>query len=247
MHCLKTEKNGSGSTSGLIALRKIKVIALFAFGLFHKGSQPAVRNHFPLAAAPAPVRDFPGLHLKVKIVREIKADLAAANTAGGASLAPAVLVDIRASAIAETDGDGIISALIIVPDRCQLHIQVQKAEMVFARQLLRNGVIPAAQKEPVVPEQLNRLFIHVDPAFGILNPQLADCRQQIKEIRRLEVKRLPAQLDYSAVTGLRLEAIEKLNRIRPETVGQASRISGVSPADISVLLIYLNQRNKEPS
>jgi tRNA uridine 5-carboxymethylaminomethyl modification enzyme len=66
-------------------------------------------------------------------------------------------------------------------------------------------------------------------------------QQQINELHRLEVKRLPENLDYNEITGLRLEAIEKLSKIRPETVGQASRISGVSPADISVLLIYLER------
>ena len=66
-------------------------------------------------------------------------------------------------------------------------------------------------------------------------------QMQINELRRLEVKRLPEDLDYKLITGLRLEAIEKLCKIRPETVGQASRISGVSPADISVLLIYLER------
>lgn len=75
---------------------------------------------------------------------------------------------------------------------------------------------------------------------GYIKRQLA----QIQELKRLEVKVLPENINYDDITGLRLEAIEKLNKIRPETVGQASRISGVSPADISVLLIYL-ERNKE--
>lgn len=68
-------------------------------------------------------------------------------------------------------------------------------------------------------------------------------QMQINELHRLEVKKLPMELDYSKITGLRLEAIEKLCKIRPETVGQASRISGVSPADISVLLIYLERNS----
>ena len=69
-------------------------------------------------------------------------------------------------------------------------------------------------------------------------------RQQvaIKEMRRLEEKAIPAQIDYSAVTGLRLEAREKLKKIRPVNIGQASRISGVNPADIMVLLIYLEHQ-----
>lgn len=63
--------------------------------------------------------------------------------------------------------------------------------------------------------------------------------QQIKEMRRLEVKKIPESIDYSTLKGLRLEAIEKLTKIRPENLGQAARISGVSPADISVLAILL--------
>ena len=68
---------------------------------------------------------------------------------------------------------------------------------------------------------------------------------QIKEMRRLEKKIIPAHTDYETITGLRLEAAEKLSKIRPHNVGQASRISGVTPADISVLLIYLTKAGEE--
>lgn len=68
----------------------------------------------------------------------------------------------------------------------------------------------------------------------------------IDQVRRLEKKLLPKELDYAAIDGLRLEAREKLNKVRPENIGQASRISGVSPADISVLVIYLaSLKNKQ--
>ena len=68
----------------------------------------------------------------------------------------------------------------------------------------------------------------------------------IDQVRRLESKILPADIDYSTIDGLRLEAREKLNKVRPESIGQASRISGVSPADISVLVIYLSTlKNKK--
>lgn len=63
--------------------------------------------------------------------------------------------------------------------------------------------------------------------------------QQIKEMRRIECKKIPADIDYSSLKGLRLEAIEKLSKIRPENLGQASRISGVNPADIAALNIIL--------
>ena len=64
---------------------------------------------------------------------------------------------------------------------------------------------------------------------------------QVNEMLRLENRTIPENIDYGAVYGLRLEAVEKLNKVRPENIGQASRISGVSPADVSVLLIYLSK------
>ncbi len=70
---------------------------------------------------------------------------------------------------------------------------------------------------------------------GYIKRELAEVEKQ----RKLESKHLPADLDYTSIKGLRIEAGQKLAKYRPETVGQASRISGVSPADISVLLLYL--------
>ena len=64
---------------------------------------------------------------------------------------------------------------------------------------------------------------------------------QVNEMLRLEGKVIPENIVYSEVYGLRLEAVEKLNKVRPENIGQASRISGVSPADVSVLIIYLEK------
>ena len=69
-------------------------------------------------------------------------------------------------------------------------------------------------------------------------------QEQIEKMRRLEEKRLPADLDYKTIKGLRLEAQEKLNKFRPLNVGQAGRISGVNPADVSVLLIWLASQEK---
>jgi len=65
-------------------------------------------------------------------------------------------------------------------------------------------------------------------------------QKQVEEFRKEESRLLPADIDYETIGGLRLEARQKLSRIRPASIGQASRISGVSPADIAVLLIYLN-------
>lgn len=68
---------------------------------------------------------------------------------------------------------------------------------------------------------------------------IARQEQQIREMRRIERKKIPADIDYSSLKGLRLEAVEKLSKIRPENLGQASRISGVNPADIAALNIIL--------
>lgn len=65
--------------------------------------------------------------------------------------------------------------------------------------------------------------------------------RQVEQFKKLEDKKIPSDIDYERVHSLRLEAVQKLSRIRPYSVGQASRISGVSPADISVLLVYLEQ------
>lgn len=92
--------------------------------------------------------------------------------------------------------------------------------------------------DPERPDLPYEIFEQVEIGIkyeGYIKRQLA----QVEEMRRLEVKSLKMIEDYKEVVGLRSEAQEKLNKIKPENLGQASRISGVSPADISVLLIYL--------
>ena len=66
-------------------------------------------------------------------------------------------------------------------------------------------------------------------------------------MKRLEAKLLPTDIDYKTISGLRLEAQEKLNRHKPLNIGQAGRISGVNPADVSVLLIWLASRSGKES
>lgn len=70
---------------------------------------------------------------------------------------------------------------------------------------------------------------------------IARQQKQVEQFHKLEKKKIPANIDYDKVGSLRLEAIQKLKEIKPESIGQASRISGVSPSDISVLLVYLEQ------
>ena len=75
---------------------------------------------------------------------------------------------------------------------------------------------------------------------GYIQKQLT----QIEKFKRLENRKLSADIDYSQIDGLRIEAQQKLNDMKPLSVGQASRISGVSPADINVLLIHLEKTNR---
>ena len=70
---------------------------------------------------------------------------------------------------------------------------------------------------------------------------LVKSEEQIEKAKKLEEKTLPKDIDYLSIKGLRLEARQKLDKIRPENLGQASRISGVSPADVTVLMVYLKK------
>ena len=78
----------------------------------------------------------------------------------------------------------------------------------------------------------------------VQNPILPIKRQmqQVAQFKKLEDKKLPEDFDYSEVNSLRREAVQKLNKVQPATIGQASRISGVSPADISVLLVHFTRK-----
>ena len=69
-------------------------------------------------------------------------------------------------------------------------------------------------------------------------------QKQVEKFKKLETKKIPEDINYEDVKGLRIEAKQKLIKVRPLSVGQASRISGVSPADVSVLLIYLETRKR---
>jgi len=88
-----------------------------------------------------------------------------------------------------------------------------------------------------VKEQVNI----VSKYEGYINKQL----EQVEQYKKFESKLIPQAIDYDEVKGLRIEAVQKLTKIRPISIGQASRISGVSPADISVLLVYLEREYRE--
>ena len=96
-------------------------------------------------------------------------------------------------------------------------------------------------ERPDLPEEV-REEVNINLKYeGYIRRQM----KQVEQFHKLEKKKIPGEIDYSDIKSLRLEAIQKLTDIRPESVGQAARISGVSPSDISVLLIYLEQYRKE--
>ena len=128
-----------------------------------------------------------------------------------------------------------LQALLVSRETSPLKTGVKLAELLKRPQLSYELLAPFDTSRPDLPTEVFEQ-VEIELKYeGYIRRQQA----QIHEMRRLESKQIPANTDYNTIDGLRLEAREKLSKIRPENVGQASRISGVSPADISVLLIYL--------
>ena len=111
------------------------------------------------------------------------------------------------------------------------------ADLIRRPQITYQDLAPFDLERPELPDEVTEQVEIQIKYEGYIQKQLI----QVEQMRRLESRKLPETMDYTQVHGLRLEAIEKLQRVRPHSIGQASRISGVSPADISVLLIYLSQ------
>lgn len=136
-----------------------------------------------------------------------------------------------------------LNKLLVSRETSPLQTGIRLSELLKRPQLSYALLKPFDSSRPPLPDEIFEQ-VEIDLKYeGYIKRQQA----QIDEMRRLEGKKLPEGIDYLAITGLRKEAQEKLQIIRPENVGQASRISGVSPADISVLLIYLaaGQKRRE--
>ena len=128
-----------------------------------------------------------------------------------------------------------VNAMLAEKGTTPITAGVRMYELLKRPQLSYSDLAPFDPERPTLKVSLvNRLEIEMKYS-GYIKIQL----EQIEKMRKLEGKKLPAELDYKTIKGLRLEAQEKLNKHKPLNVGQAGRISGVNPADVSVLLIWL--------
>lgn len=114
---------------------------------------------------------------------------------------------------------------------------ISLAELIRRPELSYDSLSSIDEERPDLPEEV-REEVNINLKYeGYIKRQ----QRQVEQFHKLEKKRIPENIDYNKVKSLRLEAVQKLSDIRPTSVGQAARISGVSPADISVLTIYLEQ------
>lgn len=131
-----------------------------------------------------------------------------------------------------------INKMLVSRETAPMKTGIKLSELIKRPQLDYECLAPFDKARPDLPRQVFEQ-VEIDLKYeGYIKRQQA----KVDEMRRLEVKKIPADIDYDDVYSLRLEAREKLKKVRPESVGQASRISGVSPSDISVLLIYLSKK-----
>lgn len=134
---------------------------------------------------------------------------------------------------------GELNALLESKGTAPLKTGVRLSDLIRRPQIDYQSLAPFDSERPSLqPDIAERVETEIKYS-GYIERQTA----QVKEMERLENRMIPGDFDYDAVRGLRLEAVEKLKKIRPASIGQASRISGVSPADITVLLISLEKQN----
>ena len=112
------------------------------------------------------------------------------------------------------------------------------AELIRRPELSYEKLAPVDNARPELPYDVKEQVDINIKYDGYIKRQM----RQVEQFKKLENKRIPENIDYDSIQSLRLEAKQKLNQIRPASIGQASRISGVSPADISVLLVYLGSK-----
>ena len=142
----------------------------------------------------------------------------------------------RLNSVLLAPGDEI-NALLESAGTAPLTTGIRMSELIKRPQVSYDMLAPFDKGRPPLSRSV-REKVEVEIKY---EGYIARQRAQVNEMLRLEGKKIPENIDYNDVYGLRLEAREKLDKVRPADIGQASRISGVSPADVSVLLIYLSK------
>lgn len=140
---------------------------------------------------------------------------------------------IKAVFLSPSEG---LNDLLCARGTAPVNTGVNLADLIKRPQISYKDLAPFDKTRPVLPDRVCEKVETEVKYEGYINRQL----KQVEEMKRLESRRIPEGIDYNSIHGLRLEAKEKLCKIRPDSIGRASRISGVSPADISVLLVWLN-------
>ncbi|MCH5169950.1 MAG: tRNA uridine-5-carboxymethylaminomethyl(34) synthesis enzyme MnmG [Oscillospiraceae bacterium] len=131
-----------------------------------------------------------------------------------------------------------LNKILVSRETAPMNTGIKLSELIKRPQLNYEILAPFDKTRPQLPRDVAEQ-VEIELKYeGYIKRQNA----KVEEMRRLEVKKIPADIDYDDVYSLRLEAREKLKKVRPESVGQASRISGVSPSDISVLIVYLSKK-----
>ena len=131
-----------------------------------------------------------------------------------------------------------LNALLEAKGEPPVKNSVRLADLLRRPRLNYDDLAPIDPERPELPKTVTEQVEIVLKYEGYIARQ----QRQVEEMRRLEGRTLPNDMDYNALAGLRLEARQKLTAIRPLNLGQASRISGVSPADIAALMIALERR-----
>ena len=134
-----------------------------------------------------------------------------------------------------------LNALLTAKQTAPVRGSARLSDLVRRPQLAYDDLAPFDPTRPALPAAV-REAVEIQMKYA---GYIARQQKQVEEFRRAESRLLPPDIDYSEIQGLRVEARQKLGEIRPLSVGQASRISGVSPADVAVLLIWLGQQEKE--
>ena len=143
---------------------------------------------------------------------------------------------LESTGIAANDA---LNALLAQKETALVTNSARLADLLRRPQISYEDIAPFDPNRPGLPESVTE-EVQIQIKYA---GYLARQEKQVQEFKKEEQRRLPENLDYNAIAGLRLEARQKLSEIRPISIGQAGRISGVSPADIAVLLIYLEQQS----